>query len=115
MTIGELMMQKAETNEEKEYYKNSLFSLLKKDAANGNPTAQYELGKSYYEQKDFDDAEKCWEKAARQGHQTAKAKLEKLYKNELRDKYNSSGPVPMSASRATRGGNAPSGSWSKWN
>ncbi len=76
--------------------------------------ALYELGKEYYNEKDYDNAEWYWDGAARLKHKLAKKCLEKLYKNELKDKDNSKGPTPMSASRMTAGRNAPSGTWSKW-
>lgn len=115
MTIGELMMQKAKSDNEKLAWENYNLSLLKRDAEKGEPKALYKLGRIYYEQKYFDDAEDCWEKAAHQGHTEAEARLRKLYKNELKNKYNSHGPIPMAASRITCGGNAPRGGWSKWN
>lgn len=85
------------------------------EAEGGNAEAQYEMGKKAYDKEDYDKAEEYWENAARNGHEEAKIKLKKLYANELKDKYNSSTRIPYSASRTTRGGNAPSGSWSKWN
>lgn len=73
---------------------------------------QYKTGMMCYLMKDYDGAEYWWEQAARNHNKKAKAALLKLYNNELRHKYDYLiGPVPISASRRTRGGNAPHYVW----
>ena len=59
-------------------------------------------------------AELFLEQAAKKKNQKAKELLDKLYKHELKDKYNTLGPIPTNACRMTSGGNAPSGTWSKY-
>ncbi len=72
------------------------------------------MGEYNYEKGNYNKAELFLEQAAKKKNQKAKELLDKLYKHELRDKYNTLGPIPTNACRMTSGGNAPSGTWSKY-
>ena len=69
-------------------------------------------GQKCYNNRDFDGAEYWWEKAARTHDKKAKEALLKLYKKELKHKYDYSVlRIPVSAVRRTCGGNAPHYGW----
>ena len=81
---------------------------------NENDVILLNYGKYYYEQGYYDRAELFLEESTRKNNKEAKRLLNKLYKNELKHKYDTKGPIPTNACRMTSGGNAPSGTWSKY-
>lgn len=67
--------------------KYSLYVRLLYCAKKGDSEAQYRLGRFYYNEEDYDEAEVWWEKAARNRHENAKRALLRLYRYELKHKY----------------------------
>lgn len=85
-----------------------------KVVSNENSLSYYRMGKMCYSIKDFDGAEYWWEKGASNHDKKSKDALINLYFHELKHKYSDTqGPIPMSAVRRTRGGNAPSYCWER--
>jgi len=95
------------------------YKIWEEIAKQGHKKAKYEIGKRFYELgqqaykiKDYDKAEEYWENALRNHYSNAKKVLDKLYKNELCDKY-TTWRIPDSAVHRTCGGNARSYRWNQ--